>query len=426
MTLTSLQVQPTLTVRAFNRLLRDTSWDAIDLRAEAMRKRGMLSTGLSDFGGDGFDERLEAVCRALHWNKNLSPFGRFAAALFFHFHIENHLRVVKRLNERPYLRERRPKAPIFIVGFYRTGTTLMHNLLGADERHTFATGWELMTPVPFSENPRLDGALRRLRARAIFDTAAFVAPDVKVAHVVELEGPEEEFFLMENDFLSTTLINSYEGHDYGVETLSWDMAPVYRSLREQLNIITEGRSDRRLILKTPYHLWHLPALIKEFPDARFVFTHRSAHEALASYSSLSAMTTSKFVRDMDLHALGRFWFNFYKEGAERAMSTKHLIPAAQRIDVPLPALAKDPIGTVEAIYRYFGLDFDAKAELPIREKLASGAGRSQGKHNYHLEQFGLDEEEVKHAFRAYDEFYQGLVESFPKTHGLAMPASAVR
>lgn len=422
----SLQLQPTRSVRAFNRLLRDTSWDAIDLRADAMRRRGELSTGLSDFGGDGFDERLEASCRALHWNKNLSPFGRFAAALFFHFHIENRLRVVQRLKDRPYLRTRRPKEPIFIVGFYRTGTTLMHNLLGADARHTYATGWELITPVPFSENERLDGMLRRLRARAIFDTAAFVAPDVKVAHVVELEGPEEEFFLMENDFLSTTLINTYGGHGYGFETLSWEMEPVYRGLREQLNIITEKRCDRRLILKTPYHLWHLPALIKEFPDARFVFTHRSAHEALASYSSLSAMTTSKFVHELDLQGLGRFWFDFYKEGMERAMGAKHLIPEAQRIDVPLPALAKDPIGTVEAIYRHFCLDFDACAELPIREKLAIGAGRSQGKHLYHLDQFGLDEHEVKRAFRGYEDFYQGLVESFPRTYGLSVSATASR
>jgi len=426
MTLPSLQTQPTRTVRAFNLLFRSADWDSIDLRPEAMMKRGVLTTRLSDFGGDGFEERLESACRSLHFNQNLSPFGRFAAALFFHFHIENRLRVVERLKERPYLRDARPREPIFIVGFYRTGTTLMHNLLGADPRHTFAAGWELMTPVPFSEHARLDAALRRIRARAIFDTAAFVAPDVKVAHVVELEGPEEEFFLMENDFLSTTLINSYEGHDYGFETLSWDMAPVYRSLREQLNIITESRSDRRLILKTPYHLWHLPALIREFPDARFVFTHRSAHEALASYSSLSAMTTSKFVREMDLKKLGKFWFDFYLEGMERAMRSKHLIPEDQRIDVPLPALAKDPIGTVEAIYRYFGLEFDSLAELPIREKLASGAGRSQGKHLYTLEQFGLEEATVRRAFKAYEAFYSGLVDSFPKTHGLSVPLSASR
>jgi hypothetical protein len=416
----SLKVVPPAVVRLFNRAFGTAAQRGIDMRADAFRRRGELTTGLHDFGHASFHAHLESACRSLHPNSNLSPFGRFAAATFYHFHVENRLRIVDVLNQRSWLRDKQVKAPIFIVGFYRTGTTQMHNLLGADPRHRVAYAWELMSPTRLAQDPKRDGALRRLRSRLIYDLGKLVVPEARVAHHVELEGPEEEFFLMENDFLSTTLINTYQGYDYGWETLDWDMAPIYESLRHQLNILAEGEPERRWILKTPYHLWHLAALHRAFPDARFVFTHRSVPEALASNCSLSAMTTSKFAVRTDLERLGRFWFDFYQEGMRRAFAERPLIPEAQRIDVPLTALAKNPMGTLRAIYEYFDLPFDEIAERPIRRKLDTLAtqAKATGKHRYRPSQFGLSDEQVATAFSSYEAFYRDLVERFPVTHSV--------
>ncbi len=422
----SLEIVPPPIVRAFNRAFGKAAQKGIDLRPDAFRRRGELTTGLHDYGHPSFHEHLDSACRALHPNANLSPFGRFAAATFYHFHVENRLRIVDLLNQRPWLRDKEIVEPIFIVGFYRTGTTQMHNLLGADPRHRVAAAWELMSPVKLSRDPKRDGFLRRLRSRMIYDLSKIVVPEARVAHHVELEGPEEEFFLMENDFLSTTLMNTYQGWDYAWETLDWDMAPIYESLRQQLCILAEDEPERRWVLKTPYHLWHLPALYAAFPDARFVFTHRSVPEALASYCSLSAMTTSKFAVHTDLERIGRFWFDFYQEGMKRAIAARPLIPESQRIDVPLTALSKNPIGTLRAIYDYFGIPF-AEAEQPIREKLEglTQEAKAKGKHRYRPSQFGLSETKVVKAFSHYEAFYRELVERFPRTHEVAMGAYEV-
>jgi hypothetical protein len=416
----SLQVVPPAVVRLFNRTFGSAAQLGIDLRADAFRRRGELTTRLHDFGHPSFHEHLESAARALHPNTNLSPFGRFAAATFYHFHVENRLRIVDVLNRRSWLRDARVKSPIFIVGFYRTGTTQMHNLLGADPRHRVAYAWELMSPTRLSQDLKRDGTLRRLRSRMIYDLGKIVVPEARVAHHVELEGPEEEFFLMENDFLSTTLFNTYQGFEYAWETLDWDMAPIYESLRQQLCIIAEGEPERRWVLKTPYHLWHLAALYRAFPDARFVFTHRSVPEALASNCSLSAMTTSKFAVRTDLEQLGRFWFDFYQEGMRRAFAQKPLIPESQRIDVPLTALAQNPMGTMRAIYEYFDMPLDEASERPIRQKLESLASQAKatGKHRYRLAQFGLSDEKVARAFASYEAFYRDLVERFPVAHAV--------
>src|SRR5262249_9145153 len=39
--------------------------------------------------------------------------------------------------------------PIFIIGHWRTGTTLLHELLVLDERHTGPTGYECLAPQHF-------------------------------------------------------------------------------------------------------------------------------------------------------------------------------------------------------------------------------------------------------------------------------------
>lgn len=39
--------------------------------------------------------------------------------------------------------------PIFIVGHWRTGTTLLHELLVVDDRHTGPTGYECLAPHHF-------------------------------------------------------------------------------------------------------------------------------------------------------------------------------------------------------------------------------------------------------------------------------------
>src|SRR5690606_16212474 len=87
----SLKVVPPAVVRLFNQAFGPAARRGIDLRPDAFRRRGELTTGLHDWGHPSFHAHLESASRALHPNQNLSPFGRFAAATFYHFHVENRL-----------------------------------------------------------------------------------------------------------------------------------------------------------------------------------------------------------------------------------------------------------------------------------------------------------------------------------------------
>ena len=107
--------------------------------------------------------------------------------------------------------------------------------------------------------------------------------------------------------------------------LEKDLRPAYQFLKSQLQVMSHGHPSKRWILKSPFHLWHLDALLDVFPDARIVFTHRSITESLPSNCSLSAMTTSKFSNHTDLKVLGQFWRRYYRIGMDRAIEQRQRI-----------------------------------------------------------------------------------------------------
>ena len=405
----SLIERPAWLVRAANRILSPVGERWVDLDFAAIRRRAERATRLHDWGDDpSFDARAEACCDALQ-NGSLSPVGRIGAAIYFHIHAVNRLRIVEQIKRDPAILETPIEQPIFIVGWYRTGTTFLHTLLAADPGNRAPRAWELFSPAALSRHAGLDHRLRRLRSRLVLAANRSLVPEQDAAHHIPLDGPEECFFLLENDFVSSTLYNTFAGYRYAFDLLEQDLRPSYRFLRQQLQLLGRGEPQRRWILKSPFHLWHLDALLDVFPDARIVFTHRTITESLPSNCSLSAMTTSKLVESLDLEVLGRFWSDYYRVGMDRAAQQRARIPAERVFDLSFRRLASDPARTVEELYRHFGIDFEG-ARATVSEVSASRAGAKGDPHVYSLEAFGLDGTSLQQKFWDYESHVESLAQ----------------
>ena len=75
--------------------------------------------------------------------------------------------------------------------------------------------------------------------------------------------------------------------------LDWDMIEPYEFHKLQLKMLNAQRSAKRWVLKCPWHIWNMDALMAVYPDAQIIFTHRDIAKALASHCSLSAKMASK-------------------------------------------------------------------------------------------------------------------------------------
>jgi hypothetical protein len=404
----SLRPAPPLPLRAASRLLDALGLRGADLSPERMRRRAELATGLHEWGDDGFGENLELACRAVRDHPNLSPVGRIGVATYYHFHLVNRLRLVALDRREPAIRGVPVEKPLFIVGLYRTATTALHGLLAEDPRHRAPLTWELLCPTPLHPNARLDRQLRRLRVGLMLWLNRVLIPDQKYAHAVELDGPEECFFMLENHFTTSTLFNTFQAHAYAFDLLERDLRPSYRDERFQLQVLSWRREPRDWILKSPFHLWHLDDLLDVFPDARIVFTHRDVTRALPSNCSLSAMTTTKFGRAVDLQVLGDFWRHYYRAGIDRFLGQRMDLPKEQVFDVPPALFDRDPEAAVEAIYDHFGWTVTPGFRTRMRAHLQREASRRRLPHRYSLAMFGLDRAGIEREFADYSAYMRAL------------------
>jgi hypothetical protein len=69
------------------------------------------------------------------------------------------------------------------------------------------------------------------------------------------------------------------------------------------------------------------------------------------------------------------------------------VPAERFFDVSYTDLLRDPLGIVRRIYAHFDMPLTDVAENRMRRFLAENPKDKHGKHEYSLEQFGLDRDE---------------------------------
>jgi hypothetical protein len=283
------------------------------------------------------------------------------------------------------------RQPVFVTGLPRTGTTALHALLAALPGHRAPLMWELLDPCPPEAGERRpDRRLRR--AERMARLAHHMAPAYRAIHPVQARAPEECVLALPHSMLHYAKARIPRYRDW---CAGRDATPDYAYLRQLLQVLQFGQPPRRWILKSPFHLWNLGALLRAFPDATVVWTHRDPAAALASWCSLAEVSRQLYNRRVDLALLGRDWMRLWSEAAERAAPVRR---AAVRpfLDVRQDELAAAPWTALEPILASLGVELD----LVARQRIAAPAPRSAAPvaHHHRLERYGLTAQTVREAF----------------------------
>ena len=374
----------------------------IPIDADRVMKMAERTTGLSDWGDGGFQQRLKSTVDGLN-EANLNTTGLFGARYVLNWHLGNKLRVIDFAKRHPELDKVDIERPVVITGFFRTGTTFLHNVLAADPNNRVAKAWELSYPLGRLGDPLGDVAWRRAQAKFTFGFNQAAIPDQGVAHHVTADSYEECFFLLENDMAVLTFWIGFAAYEYAHDMLSWDMTEPYEFHKLQLKILNAQRSAKRWVLKCPWHIWNMDALMAVYPDAQIIFTHRDIAKALASHCSLSAKMASKLKRSLDVKELGQFWLEYARIGLDRAMEARKKIPESQIYDVRLRDMMASPMTVLKDIYSHFDLELDEEAAGLLEARISEKPTSQEGEHEYSIEEFGLTNEQVRETLKTYNE-----------------------
>ena len=123
---------PTAIIRAYNALIR--AGDLLGLTTpevcpDRLREQAERTTGLSHWGDSPFQASLESVVRSAQEGPALTPMGRLALRKMMRRSLVNKLLLEDLARNATEQFQVPVVRPVFIVGWYRSGTTLLHRLL---------------------------------------------------------------------------------------------------------------------------------------------------------------------------------------------------------------------------------------------------------------------------------------------------------
>jgi hypothetical protein len=184
-----------------------------------------------------------------------------------------------------------------------------------------------------------------------------------------------------------------------------DLTSTYQYHKRFLQLL-QAQAPGVWSLKQPSHGLWIDTLLKTYPDARLVWTHRDPLTATGSFCSLMRMGNGAFGLTPDVAWLGENYPWQAVEHANRIMNSRERLGHDRIIDVHYADLMRDPIPTMRALYKSLGDDFTAEAEAGMRTWLADNPQGKFGKHEYALAQFGLTPDKVRSMFDRYLSSYQ--------------------
>ena len=379
------------------------------------------ATGMDDFGDPWFETPMEVLLAAVRGEARLNDAGTFAAEKQFHHVLRDRLYAQMWFKRHPEILARPIPRPVVIVGPMRSGTTRLHRLLAADRRFAHLRSFETISPVPRPEFEEvLAGRAEDFRpklASRILKVARLANPRTLSIHPTGPYEPEEELGLLVASMWGMKHEAQWTVPSYGRWCEGEDATPAYRHMANLLRLIGWSQQESSLrpwILKTPQHMLDLPALLRVFPDARLIFTHRDPQQVVGSAASLAWNQTIIYSDCVKPEAIGREWLRKTEMMVGRMMEARKAIPADRLIDVQYDDMDRDWPSTMARVYRF--LDLDMETALPGMERYIERSRSLKRKpHRYSLEEFGLRREEVYERLSGYIRRFDVPVERTPPT-----------
>ncbi len=382
-----------------------TSLELDSILQEAWRRAG----GRQDFGPGPFLEPLERLLASLEREGRLNAIGRMIARERVLGHTRNRLDYVGDRKSWPEIAQEKIAKPVFIVGMPRTGTTILHDILGADPDNKVPLTWEAMFPSPppeaasFATDPRIEACA------ATFPGVELQIPAFKAMHPMGAQLSQECVTLMGETMCTPLFHNQFRVPSYE----DWvdfeaDWKHVYDFHIQQLQHLQFRNPGPRWVLKTGAHMWGLEHLLRTYPDARIVFTHRDPVKTMTSYASLTALVRSMGSDEVDPVEIASDWTARIKHVLEHAISVRSAAayPDARFYDMYFQDFVSNQFGEVEKIYRAFDLPMTETGATAMKAFIADNPKGKHGIHRYTPEEFGIAPEAIREAFAPYLERFQ--------------------
>jgi hypothetical protein len=308
----------------------------------------------------------------------------------------------------PDLRKTEICEPVFVIGHGRSGTTHLHDLLYQDkERFSCFMMYELFWPSLIPKKlirlfARLDervlGGFFERRAQAKSDARYSKTQD---AHHQAADHPEEDDGILTYSCSSGSwslrvpdlkVVGFHYIDDWPDRKRRRMMGHYRECIRRQLYL---NGPEKIHLSKNPTFTGRIASLIEFFPDAKFIIPYRNPLETIPSllklmrgFWKIRGVTEERMEKGFELlieQSLHSYWY-------PDEILDRH--PELTVTEIDYRDLIAHPKQVVRSVYADLGYEMSPEYEA-ILDEAQAGAGRHETRHSYSLEEFGLDEAEIR-------------------------------
>ena len=371
------------------------------LDADALHTRAIADTGLDDFGPDDYRERLDVYLAALHDIDGMHApgivnfFGQLSQWL------KNRLLLTDLLTRHREIHNVELLPPVVIAGLPRTGTTHLHNLLGAAPSFRTLPYWESFKPFPLPSEEGIEPDPRAARMDIAVTVMNTLMPHFALMHEMTTEHVHEEIQLLANDFSTMFMETLAYVPRWESYYLAHDQTSTYEYLATQLKALQFLRGGRRWLLKSPQHLEQLPVLDKVFPGVAVVCTHRDPVPVAISMVAMLAYTARTHRSPVPVEEIAAGWIDRLELMLAALVGDRDVIPPDRSIDVSFDDFMADQLGVAEQVYGLVGEPMTDEVRAAMAVYLGGHQRGRLGKVLTSCEMFGLNEDDLRERFAPY-------------------------
>jgi hypothetical protein len=276
------------------------------------------------------------------------------------------------------------KPPLFILGHWRSGTTLLHNMLSKDPTAGYISTYQSLFP-------------NNLASKWLFRTFMKInMPHKRPADGVELNinFPQEDEFAFCNcqpntyynffyfPTLYTTFFEQAVNHNYLTEN---EISVWYKSYDKLLKKALIDSKGERLIVKNPVNTGRIDKILKLYPDARFLYIYRNPVTVFNSTRLFfRKLNPTLWFHRVDNQFIDNMIFEVYERLIENYSEQKSLIPAGNLMELRFEDFEKDPLKEMGKIYTNLLKEDFSKVRNYFTEYI--NTQKSHKKNNYQVDE----------------------------------------
>lgn len=238
------------------------------------------------------------------------------------------------------------KPPIFILGHWRSGTTLLQTLLSLDKNTTAPTFFQCTFPHGFlSVSSSVKQEFKKnIPEHRLFDAMPF-----------GLDSPfDDEMAILK--LTGDSMMLDFVFPDSQGDKESFGCSPKWSKAMEYFAKKLTFATNKRIIFKSPVHSYRVNEIIKLFPEAKFIILKRNPEDVFLSSKHQIQLLLEHNSLHCSSNNMDKYITKRYQNMRASLDGASKTLDQDQFIVITYEKLVSDTLGTMESIYKHLDLE----------------------------------------------------------------------